>query len=74
MSTHAASTRQFTYAFAKEKGLIVLPDRDTLTVGVRTGADAMSLIEARRALGRSHAIESLDPPSFDRALTAAFSQ
>ena len=63
MSTHAASPRQFTYAFAKDKGLIVLPDRDTLTVGVRAGADVMSLIEARRALGCPHAIESLDPPA-----------
>ncbi len=57
MSTQAASSRQFTYAFAKDKGLIVLPDRDTLTVGVRMGADAFWLVEARRALGCAHAIE-----------------
>jgi|TARA_R110002020_G_scaffold223900_1_gene433236 general secretion pathway protein E len=74
MSTLPASSRQFTYAFAKDKGLIVLPDRDTLTVGVRMGADAFWLVEARRALGCSHAIESMDAASFDRALTTAFSQ
>lgn len=66
--------RQFTYAFAKDKGLIVLTDRPVLTVGVRNGASAMALIEARRALGRPHALEAMDKAVFDRELTLAFSQ
>lgn len=67
------SLRQFTYPFAKEKGLIIMPG-EPLTVGVRTGADVMSLIEARRALGEPHAIKPLETAEFDLILTNAFSR
>lgn len=66
--------RQFTYSFAKDKGMIVLTDRPVLTVGVRNGANAMALVEVRRALGQSHALEAMDKAVFDRELTLAFSQ
>ncbi len=65
---------QFTYAFAKDKGLLVLPDRPMLTVAVRQGTDPLALIEARRALGDVCALETLDRESYDRALAEAFSQ
>jgi general secretion pathway protein E len=65
---------QFTYAFAKDKGLVVLPDRQPLTVGVRQGADPLALIEARRALGGVVALESLDKESYDRLLAEAFAK
>mgnify|MGYP003709455035 CR=1 FL=1 len=63
---------QFTYAFAKEKGLVVLPGREQLTVAVRQGADPLALVEARRALGSVFALESLDKDSYDRLLAEAF--
>ena len=63
---------QFTYAFAKEKGLVVLPGRDQMTVAVRQGADPLALVEARRALGSVFALESLDKDSYDRLLAEAF--
>ncbi|KCZ48873.1 GspE/PulE family protein [Hyphomonas pacifica] len=69
-----AAPSQFTYAFAKEKGLVVLPGRDALTVAVRQGADPLSLVEARRALGSVFALESLDKDTYDRVLAEAFAQ
>lgn len=68
------SVPQFTYAFAKEKGLIVLPDRETATIGVRAGADVMALIEARRILGQPATLEQLDANAFDQILTSTFSK
>jgi len=63
----------FTYAFAKDKGMLVLTERESLTVGVREGADAMALVEARRALGQVFQLEALSPAAFDRELSAAYS-
>lgn len=71
MSSELAPT-QFTYAFAKDKGLVVLPARDRLTVAVRQGADPISLIEARRALGDVFAVESYDKDRYDQILAEAF--
>ncbi len=65
--------RAFTYAFAKDKGLVVLAERAALTLGVREGADAMALIEARRALGTSFDLEQMSAETFDRELSAAYS-
>lgn len=62
----------FTYTFAKDKGLIVLDDAAELTLGVREGADAFSLIEARRALGQSFQLKSLAPQEFERELSSRY--
>jgi general secretion pathway protein E len=35
--TPVAAIQQFTYAFAKDKGVVVLPGRDVLTLGMRAG-------------------------------------
>lgn len=74
MTDHAETPPQFTYAFAKEKGLIVLPDREDPTIGVRSGADVMALIEARRVIGCPAALEQLEPAAFDQILTTTFSK
>ena len=58
--TTAPAIQQFTYAFAKDKGVVVLPGRDVLTLGMRAGADPLVLLEARRALGSSFELEPLD--------------
>ena len=63
---------QFTYAFAKDKGLVVLSGRDRLTVAVRQGADPLALIEARRALGDVFAVEAFDKDKYDQILAEAF--
>lgn len=65
-------TAQFTYAFAKDKGLLVLPDAGELTVGMRDGAPIMALVEARRALGREFDIHPLTAEDYDRQLAQVF--
>ena len=70
--TVAPAVLQFTYAFAKDKGVVVLPGRDTLTLGVRAGADPLSLVEARRALGIGFELEALDRDSYERTLADVF--
>ena len=73
MSQPGPLIQQFTYAFAKDKGIAVLPERDVLTLGVRAGADPVALIEARRALGMPFEIEALDRDSYERRLADIFS-
>ena len=68
-----AGVDAFTYTFAKEKGLIVLPGEGALTIGVREGADAMTLIEARRALAAPFELQSLTAQQFERELSNAYS-
>lgn len=62
------------YAFARDKGVLVLPDRDVLTVGVREGADPFMLLEVRRVLGQAFAIESFAPADFERQLPLAYAR
>ena len=68
----APAIEQFTYAFAKDKGVVVLPGRDVLTVGVRAGADPLVLVEARRSLGAAFQLEALDRDSYERTLADVF--
>lgn len=70
--TTAPAIQQFTYAFAKDKGVVVLPGRDVLTLGMRAGADPLILLEARRALGSSFELEPLDRDSYERTLADVF--
>ncbi|MEL6322988.1 MAG: type II secretion system ATPase GspE [Pseudomonadota bacterium] len=62
------------YAFARDKGVLVLPERDRLTVGVREGANPLHLLEVRRALGRAFEIERLSPEAFARQLPLAYAR
>ena len=70
--TTAPAIQQFTYAFAKDKGVVVLPGRDVLTLGMRAGADPLVLLEARRALGSSFELEPLDRDTYERTLADVF--
>ena len=63
------------YAFARDKGLIVLEGgEDSVRLGVRNGADAFSLIEARRVLRRPLKLQSMAPQEFERALTEHYAR
>lgn len=57
------------YAFARREGVVLLHAGETMTVGVREGADPMALVEARRLLGASLQFFPLDVPSFERKLS-----
>lgn len=60
------------YSFAKRHGVLVLDLGEVAVVGVRAGADPMSLVETRRALGRPLRIETLDQAGFDRRLSQVY--
>ena len=60
------------YAFAKQHGVLLLGDGDQTTVGLREGAAATALIEARRALGRALRVEHLPRAAFDRKLSEVY--
>lgn len=64
---------QFTYAFAKDKGLVVLPDTEVPTIAMRAGAPILALAEARRVLGRPFTVKPLAADAYDRQLTQIFS-
>ncbi len=64
---------QFTYSFAREKGLMLLPGRADLTVAVRNGADPIGLIEARRVIGGVFALEFMSREQFEQTLSEVFS-
>ncbi|MEO0983608.1 MAG: type II secretion system ATPase GspE [Pseudomonadota bacterium] len=69
-----AAEKQLAYAFAKDKGLVVMTGRDQLTLGVRNGADPFCLVEARRVLRAPFALESLEPAAFDRQLSETYAR
>ncbi|MEM7767120.1 MAG: type II secretion system ATPase GspE [Pseudomonadota bacterium] len=60
------------YSFAKEKGVVLLPGDDGCRLGVRSGADPMAVIEARRAAGQPIKVEALDAAAFDRKLNEIY--
>ncbi len=63
------------YAFARDKGLVVLGDNAAeVRLGVRKGADPFSLIEARRVLRRPLSLESLSTTEFETALTKHYAR
>ena len=62
------------YAFARDKGFMVLPDRTPLTVAMREGADPFALVEVRRVLGQAFEIEPLSAEAFARQLPIAYAR
>lgn len=62
------------YAFARDKGVMVIPEREPLTVAVRDGADPFALLEVRRVLGEGFQIEHVTPEEFSRQLPAAYAR
>lgn len=65
---------QVTYAFARDKGVVVIPGRPGLTFAVREGADPLAVIEARRVVGLPEALEAMTGPQFERQLSESFGQ
>lgn len=62
------------YAFARDKGIMVLEGRDRLTLAVRDGGDPFDLLEARRVLGQAFQIEYFTAEAFARQLPAAYAR
>jgi general secretion pathway protein E len=60
------------YAFAKAKGVVLLSDASPWRVGVRAGADPLSLLEVRRLIGAPFEVVELQPPAFDEALSQRY--
>jgi general secretion pathway protein E len=60
------------YAFAKSNGVVLLSDDPPWRVGLRPGADAMALMEARRVLGAPFEVVELTPQAFDEALSQRY--
>lgn len=67
--------RVLTYAFARDKGLVVLSqDEAQVSLGVRAGADPKAIIEARRAIGQPLHFQHLEPHAFERALSEHYAR
>ena len=62
------------YAFARDKGVMVLPDHEPLTVAVREGADPFALLEVRRVLGQPFKVERFSVEDFARQLPAVYAR
>lgn len=65
---------QVTYAFAKDKGVVVIPARPDLTFAVREGADPVSVLEAGRVVGVPAKLEAMTGIQFERQLSECFGQ
>ncbi|MAP95818.1 MAG: type II secretion system protein GspE [Ponticaulis sp.] len=65
-----------TYNFAKDHGVLLLPvQSETETqplLGVREGARARAVLEARRAVGRVGGLKPLTRPEFDHMLSTVY--
>ena len=73
--TPAVGTTRLAYAFAKERGLIVLDPASTpVLLGARGRApDPWALIEARRAVGAPVAVDLMPADAFERRLSEIYS-
>ncbi len=65
---------QVTYAFARDKGVVVIPGLPERTFAVREGAEPEAILEARRVAGMPAALVSMTPPQFERQLSDSFGQ
>ena len=71
----SASDSDLSYAFARDKGLVVLAAQDgAIQLGARNGVDPFSLIEARRVLRKPLQLQSMAPQEFERALTEHYAR
>ena len=64
-----------TYSFAKDHGVLVLPSETESSVrelGVREGAKALAVIEARRAAGPVSGLRPLSRSEFDKMLSTVY--
>ncbi|MEL6829532.1 MAG: type II secretion system ATPase GspE [Pseudomonadota bacterium] len=71
----ALPTQNLSYAFARDKGLLFLGEKEgQCRVGVRTGADPLSLIEARRVLGKPLKLQALSVEQFEQELSQNYAR
>lgn len=62
------------YAFAKERGLLVLDgEARPIVLGARGEPDPWALIEARRAVGAPVTVDLMPPDAFERRLSEVYS-
>ena len=71
MSAHGSS---IIYAFARDKGVMVLPDHEPLTIAMREGVDPFVLLEVRRVLGQPFKVEMFSAEDFARQLPAVYAR
>ncbi len=72
--TANTKTTRLAYAFAKERGLIVLdPEASPVIIGARGEPDPWALIEARRAVGAPITVDLLPADVFERRLSEFYS-
>ncbi|MEM8936317.1 MAG: type II secretion system ATPase GspE [Pseudomonadota bacterium] len=65
---------RFTYAFAKERGLVVLDSgAQPVTIGARGAPDPLALLEARRVVKGPVRIEKMPSEAFERRLSEIYS-
>ncbi len=70
----ATSDIRFSYAFAKERGIVVLDaDAAPAVIGARGKPDPWALIEARRVVNRPITIETMPAEAFERRLSEIYS-
>ena len=72
--TGITSKTRLAYAFAKERGVIVLDaDARPVVIGVRDVPDPWALIEARRAVGAPITVDEMPADAFERRLSEIYS-
>ncbi len=72
--THISRPVRLAYAFAKERGVIVLDGAvRPVVIGVRGEADPWALIEARRAVDAPIMVDEMPPDAFERRLSEIYS-
>ncbi len=59
----------FNYSFAKDHGVVLVERGEKPIVGLREGAKTTALLEARRVLGKSFAVERLTSSAFEKRLS-----
>ncbi len=65
--------KQIPYGFARKHGVAVARDEpDALTIALRDGADPRVLMEVKRHLARTFAIEHVSGPQFDGLLSTRY--
>lgn len=70
----SATGPSITYAFARDKGVMILEGRDVLTLAVRDNVDPFALLEVRRVLGQPFRVERFSAENFARQLPAAYAR
>lgn len=65
---------QLTYAFARDKGVVVIPARDVLTFAIREGCEPQAFAEACRVAGTPKRVETLSAPQYESLLSDCFGQ